>query len=287
MVEAAIDIDADYLFTEIAPLDALIQRMGRILRRYSNNFQYDGEPNINILLFKKGNESGNNKVYSEELIELTKIVLLDLLENETLNDENIKSKAEKYYQSFLHRSKSKKNKEEVSTNSFLLSEYEKYLLVNKLYELMMNSNGNSKYLNEFHKTLDLLDAGYLSDKKSEAQKKFRPMVATQVISRSLENKFKDSLIDYLKNYYNSRRPYTMFKEKVISEFVVNINGLQNPGRENSIAMWIMENLDIPKDQKKRLCSWTENIFFVPEEYSSQKGMDKKINQKLLTTSNLI
>ncbi|MBC7123819.1 MAG: CRISPR-associated helicase Cas3', partial [Pseudothermotoga sp.] len=34
VVEASLDIDADCLFTEICPLDALIQRMGRVIRRY-------------------------------------------------------------------------------------------------------------------------------------------------------------------------------------------------------------------------------------------------------------
>ncbi|MCX7607584.1 MAG: CRISPR-associated helicase Cas3', partial [Bacteroidia bacterium] len=34
VVEAALDIDADYLFTELAPADALVQRMGRIARRF-------------------------------------------------------------------------------------------------------------------------------------------------------------------------------------------------------------------------------------------------------------
>lgn len=34
VVEASLDIDADFLYTEICPLDCLVQRMGRILRRY-------------------------------------------------------------------------------------------------------------------------------------------------------------------------------------------------------------------------------------------------------------
>lgn len=286
VIEAAIDIDADYLFTEIAPLDALIQRMGRILRRYNKNFQYNDIPNVNILLFNNGNESGNNKVYPEELIELTKIILIDLLENGNFNDERIKTKSVNFYKSFT-RSKKKKEKIKVSTNTFLLSEYHKYILVNNLYELMLNSKNNSKYLSEFYKTLELLDAGFMSEKKSEAQKKFRPMVSTQIISRSLENKLKNALIDYLNNYYYSKRPYTMFKEKIISEFVVNVNGIQNLRREDSVATWIMENLDIPDEQKNRLCSWTEYIFFVPMEYSPQKGLDRKINQHLLSDSNIL
>ncbi|MCS7164426.1 MAG: CRISPR-associated helicase Cas3', partial [Thermodesulfovibrio sp.] len=34
VVEASLDIDADIIYTEICPLDSLVQRMGRVLRRY-------------------------------------------------------------------------------------------------------------------------------------------------------------------------------------------------------------------------------------------------------------
>jgi len=32
VVEASLDLDADYLYTELAPWDSLVQRMGRVLR---------------------------------------------------------------------------------------------------------------------------------------------------------------------------------------------------------------------------------------------------------------
>lgn len=295
VVEAAIDIDADFLFTEIAPLDSLIQRMGRVLRRYVKDFQYNGEPNVNIIIFENGNESGNGRVYSEELIELTKIILMDFVENGKIENDKIKEKVDNFYKSLTKSTKSKKKNQKLSLpdNSILISEYEKYQLVNLLFEMMESSKElekeeqKSKYLKEFYTTLELLDSGYLSEKKSEAQRKFRPMVATQAISRKLENKLKESLDDYLKNYFKKKRAYTMFKEKIISEFVVNVNGLKNLDRKNSVSTWIMENLDIPEEQKKKLCDWTKDIYFVEVGYDDVKGLDRKINEQLIQSTNFI
>lgn len=92
VVEASLDIDADVLYTEICPLDCLVQRMGRILRRYfyrdnkifnkeSNDkfnldksfkvfeAEYHNEPNVNVLIFDNNNlQSGGQRVYAKELI---------------------------------------------------------------------------------------------------------------------------------------------------------------------------------------------------------------------------
>ena len=35
IVEASMDLDADILFTDAAPADSLLQRMGRVYRRYA------------------------------------------------------------------------------------------------------------------------------------------------------------------------------------------------------------------------------------------------------------
>jgi len=93
VVEVSLDVDFDVLFTEIAPMDALVQRMGRVNRRYfyqdgkvinkstkeervfdnnnNNNSNLDftsSEPNVFIWTFKNGFQSGGNTVYNDELI---------------------------------------------------------------------------------------------------------------------------------------------------------------------------------------------------------------------------
>ncbi len=107
VVEASLDIDADVLYTEICPLDCLVQRMGRILRRYiyqnnevvnkSNNEKFNldkpfrafekefqNEPNINVLVFNNENlQSGGQRVYTKELINLSLAWLWKVRDNQS------------------------------------------------------------------------------------------------------------------------------------------------------------------------------------------------------------
>ena len=69
IVEASLDIDYDILFTELATLDALIQRMGRIYRKRGRVIQNDDEPNI---LIACSSPSDNFYIYNKEICEFTK-----------------------------------------------------------------------------------------------------------------------------------------------------------------------------------------------------------------------
>jgi len=72
LVEASLDIDYDVLFTEIATLDALIQRMGRVYRRKGRTIQEEENPNIYILT---KNPSDKGKIYNTEIVNLTRQAL--------------------------------------------------------------------------------------------------------------------------------------------------------------------------------------------------------------------
>jgi len=149
-----LDIDADVIYTELAPSDALVQRMGRILRRHNREFVYDSEPNVKIIFFEEGLESGNSRVYSKEILLTSLSILISILidkkdvnEEEILNnlqnyikyennkfivDSKLENTIKKYDQS---KNDKKNNKESIKfEDCVLLSEYDKYVLNNSLYK---------------------------------------------------------------------------------------------------------------------------------------------------------
>ncbi|MCM8809864.1 MAG: CRISPR-associated helicase Cas3' [Candidatus Omnitrophica bacterium] len=287
VLEAALDIDADFLFTEIAPLDSLIQRMGRVLRRYRNNYKHIGESNVKIIVYSNGLESGNGKVYKAELVNLT----LKLLQSEIDKTINLEDEIANYYS---EKSKKKNKLEKLSLDlqngEIILSEFKKFELVNKLYGYLLKYREKSDYLKDFYLTLELLDAGYMSDKKSDAQKKFRSMISYQVIPENRKEELKNAIAYYCMKYIDEKRPYTMFKEKIISEFVINVNGLKNQSKFASVSKWLEEienEINLKEEHKIKLINWTENIFFVNYNYDSQKGLDKNINQELSHLANIL
>lgn len=83
IVEASLDIDFDYLYTEMSTLDSLFQRLGRCFR----NREYKCDE-ANVFIFTKNNSGvGKNNVYHEKIhensIELLKKYDGQILEEET------------------------------------------------------------------------------------------------------------------------------------------------------------------------------------------------------------
>lgn len=67
LVEASLDISYQYLFTEVATIDSLVQRMGRVYRHQTDD--YIGDPNI-IIATKT-----DDRVYDKAIVEKTVSVL--------------------------------------------------------------------------------------------------------------------------------------------------------------------------------------------------------------------
>ncbi len=315
VVEASLDIDADVLFTEIAPLDALIQRMGRVLRRYGpmtspGNIPTPTEPNVFVWVFKAGIESGNGKVYDRELVRLSLAWLLRKGKGnipEVPDDKANKGKeklSEFFNQEFSNliedqenteeRAKKKKRQDKkqkqtgtqqdqdvltkiLDDNSWFketeleLSEYEKYKLVSNFYKSLPE---DSSYLTKFRKTKGILDAGYMSDRKEEAEKLFREIYTVSIIPTQKEEEFLNAINNFFNKHKDGKHLYTYFKQEVLSKFVVQVR-FSEQLKNKKLEFWFKEKEDeLPQDKnyQRRLFNWCRDIYYVKCAYDPKIGV---------------
>lgn len=295
VVEASLDIDADVLFTEVAPLDALVQRMGRVLRRYGPMSQPSDvpepkEPNVLVWVFKNGLQSGRGYVYDNDLVLLT----LKILKDKSIDSEGLtnwladrKKKAKKDTAKLVSivieeifsvsqngsgkkRGASKGGSSVSHHFEFICSEYDKYSLVKKLYESLSE---DSDYMMKFRQTKDILDAGYMSDRLKDAQKIFREIYTISVIS----SQEKDCFIEAVQNFFkkHSKQFYTLFKKEILAKFVVqiplNLRKLEGRGLQ-PVKLWVRGLPELNDSQRKRLFHWCQDIYFAEYEYDPTKGI---------------
>ncbi len=184
IVEASLNIDTDYLFTDIAPADALIQRMGRVYRRFRSGKNAPEEPNIIVYCGKKGKKEHTKLLYGgvywEDIIKAT----MNAFEN-----------------SFKE-------------NGYILNETMKAEIVKVVYS---KENLKKAYYPKYKQTLELLEHGYTADSKQEAQKLFRDIFQIPVIPMGFYETVENELASgTIKTYFD-------FRERIAGEYIVNVS----------------------------------------------------------------
>ncbi len=288
VVEASLDLDADYLFSELAPWDSLIQRMGRILREAhpkANNLyevakrrypQSEIPENVFVLVYngknKKGKEifeSGKGYVYNDDLLRITlrlieknAIIEYDEIKYEQLEKEKLE------YKKWLEKPKLDFKKLETITLNF--TELDKNILVKALFE-MLPSDG--KYLKSFYGMLQILDAGFMSDRKSDAQKVFREINDVNVIPTHLREKFIKELKEFK---YEDNYAYVRFKRDILSKYLISVQ--ISKVKEylidfNHVPYFIGINEEITDPNEiSKLNNWLYGLYFADLEYSDKDGL---------------
>lgn len=216
LVEASLDIDFDYLYTEMSTLDSLFQRLGRCYRKRKFDME---EPNVYIFTENNSGISGtirkHDSVYDKKIYEISK----ELLEN---------------------------------YDSKILEEKQKMKLVDELYS--EEKLKNSKFLEKFEDGMKALDniIDYDFDKK-EAQHLLRKIESHTVIPKSIYDENME-LFDEYKNEKDREKKRKFRRE--INKLTTNISsGQMMKVREyvvNSIEIEGIKVLNLKYDNKTGL-----------------------------------
>jgi gas vesicle protein len=176
------------------------------------------------------------------------------------------------------RKKSKQRIFKLPQGRRFLSEYDKYYLVSRLYQAIMEAE--STYYEEFRKTLRILDVGYTSSRKREAQEIFRNIADVAAIPEN-ENRFQ-SFREGVKQFLEKHREkptFTKFKQEILAKYLVSVpwrrdlseepafRRLRDEISKQSQDFW--KSLD--ERLKERLEDWLENVFVVPGSYDEDLG----------------
>ena len=285
VVEASLDLDADILFTEFAPVDSLIQRMGRVLRRFKTKSPDKlDNPNVFVTIFENGIESGGNKVYSNDLIEISLKLFSktesDLETNKWLDKNGKYNKESKDWRNKKTVDEFFKVIKKLDSDALILSELEKKELVEKLYNRAYFATSSS-YLSDFYKTLEILDSGFMAERKDEAHRIFREISSISVIPKTKLEELIKSINEFFEKKSDNKNLYVKFKREILNRFVINIyfpnwKYDEIKFREDIRLSYQLINNENNFDnhQEKLINKWCRNIFIVDTKYDEETGIIK-------------
>ncbi len=253
VVEASLDIDFDYLFTELSDLSSLLQRLGRCNRKglksvdEFNSYVYlDIDENL-LIKYSDNNAYASCGIIYKSLYELSKAALLEW---ETENNTGLFSEADK-------------NK--LIENYFTKKKIEEY---DKIYSSIF-----TEYLSEYKRMYKhLVDITPDSKKPNEAIKEFRNIISRRVIPQSIYEDKQENIIGIIDEIEEKRKligrtKSTQEKQKLR----VDILRLKNDFRKFTLNISLGE-----LDKDKDYCVVdNEKIMISTRVYNKEYGIIKE------------
>ena len=253
VVEASLDIDFDYLFTELSDLSSLLQRLGRCNRKglksvdEFNSYVYlDIDENL-LIKYSDNNAYASGGIIYKSLYELSKAALLEW---ETENNTGLFSEADK-------------NK--LIENYFTKKKIEEY---DKMYSSIYR-----EYLAEYKRMYDHL-VYIIPDSKNakEVTKEFRNIISRRVIPQSIYEDKQENIIGIIDEIEEKRKLIGRTKSTAEKQKLrVDILRLKNEFRKFTLNISLKE-----LDKDKDYCVVdNEKIIISTRVYNKEYGIIKE------------
>lgn len=253
VVEASLDIDFDYLFTELSDLSSLLQRLGRCNRKglksvdEFNSYVYlDIDENL-LIKYSDNNAYASGGIIYKSLYELSKAALLEW---ETENNTGLFSEADK---------------NSLIENYFTKKKIEEY---DKMYSSIYR-----EYLAEYKRMHDHL-VYIIPDSKNakEVTKEFRNIISRRVIPQSIYEDKQENIIGIIDEIEEKRKLIGRTKSTVEKQKLrVDILRLKNEFRKFTLNISLRE-----LDKDKDYCVVdNEKIIISTRVYNKEYGIIKE------------
>jgi CRISPR-associated helicase cas3 len=253
VVEASLDIDFDYLFTELSDLSSLLQRLGRCNRKglksvdEFNSYVYlDIDENL-LIKYSDKNAYASGGIIYKSLYELSKAALLEW---ETENNTGLFSEADK---------------NRLIENYFTSKKIEEY---DKMYSSIF-----TEYLSEYKRMYKhLVDIIPDSKKLSEVTKEFRNIISRRVIPQSIYEDKQENIIGIIDEIEEKRKLIGRTKSTQEKQRLrVDILRLKNEFRKFTLNISLKE-----LDKDKDYCVVdNEKIMISTRVYNKEYGIIKE------------
>ena len=253
VVEASLDIDFDYLFTELSDLSSLLQRLGRCNRKglksvdEFNSYVYlDIDENL-LIKYSDNNAYASGGIIYKSLYELSKAALLEW---ETENNTGLFSEADK---------------NRLIENYFTRKKIEEY---DKMYSSIYR-----EYLAEYKRMHDHL-VYIIPDSKNakEVIKEFRNIISRRVIPQSIYEDKQENIIEIIDEIEEKRKLIGRTKSTAEKQKLrVDILRLKNEFRKFTLNISLGE---LDKDRDYCVVD-NEKIIISTRVYNKEYGIIKE------------
>lgn len=253
VVEASLDIDFDYLFTELSDLSSLLQRLGRCNRNglksvdEFNSYVYlDIDENL-LIKYSDNNAYTSSGIIYKSLYELSKAALLEWGKE---NNNGLFSEADK---------------NRLIENYFNKEKIEEY---DKMYSSIF-----TEYLSEYKRMYKhLVDIIPDSKKLNEVTKEFRNIISRRVIPQSIYEDKQENIIEIIDEIEEKRKLIGRTKSTAEKQKLrVDILRLKNEFRKFTLNISLRE-----LDKDKDYCVVdNEKIIISTRVYNKEYGIIKE------------